>query len=86
VGVGETRRLLRAGRLRAVFFAEDASEAQLDKVKGLALGRGVPMRAVAGRDGLGRALGMGPVSVVGIMEGAFAERLLEVTSEGEDRK
>jgi ribosomal protein L7Ae-like RNA K-turn-binding protein len=100
IGVAETRRLLEAGRLRAVLFAADASEVQVDKVRGLARGRNVPLRRVVGKDGLGRALGSGPVSVVGIREGAFAERLLsrigsdgagpdeegEITNEREESK
>jgi ribosomal protein L7Ae-like RNA K-turn-binding protein len=76
LGTQEARRLLASGRIRLILFAADASHKQLDKVRGLAEGRGVPVRWVSRRIVMGKAVGAGPLSVVGIREGSFAEQLL----------
>jgi len=76
LGVQGTRHSLGSGRVQLVLLAGDASQKQLDKVRGLALGGGIPVRWVSDRTSMGRAVGAGPLSVVGVMEGAFAEQLL----------
>jgi ribosomal protein L7Ae-like RNA K-turn-binding protein len=76
-GVEATRRSLGTGEVRLVLLATDASETQLEKVRGLIRRRGVPVRHVAARDALGKALGRGRLSVVGVTTRSFATQLLE---------
>ena len=76
VGTESVRRALRAGELQALVLAGDASPKQLEKVRKLAEHREVPVRWVPERDALGRALGAGPLSVVGVTTRSFATQLL----------
>ncbi|MSR23289.1 MAG: hypothetical protein EXR92_07095 [Gemmatimonadetes bacterium] len=76
LGVDATRQSLNSGRVRLVLLAADASHKQLDKVRGLALRGGIPVRWVSDRALMGRAVGAGPLSVVGVTAGTFAEQLL----------
>ena len=76
-GVDATRRSLGTGEVRLVLLATDASETQFKKVRGLIRRRGVPVRWVAAREALGRALGCSTLSMVGVTESSFAARLLE---------
>lgn len=74
-GVDATRRAVASGESGLVLLAADASETQLRKVVNLVRHRGVPVRWVSGKDALGRALGEGALSVVGIERGSFAEQI-----------
>ena len=70
------RRAVREGRARLVLIAEDASAAQLKKIKGLLEHRPVPCRVAGGRDELGAAVGAAGLSAVAITRSEFAEPLL----------
>jgi ribosomal protein L7Ae-like RNA K-turn-binding protein len=76
-GVDATRRGLDAGEVGLVILAADASEGQLDKVRGILEHRDVPLRWVSGRTVLGRALGQAALSAVGVKDRSFAEQLLK---------
>jgi len=77
LGVEAVRRALKAGEIRLVVRAAGASEAQWEKVEGVLRHRKIPVRWISGSEVLGRALGAGPVSVVGIGSPALAKQLLE---------
>ncbi len=78
VGVEITRKALSAGEVRLVLLAEDASPRQIERVRVLAGHRGVPVAGLRSQDMLGRALGKGPVSAVGVTGRSFARRLLDL--------
>lgn len=75
-GVDSTRRAVHAGEVRLAILAKDASERQLEKVRKVLEHRGVPIRWVADGERLGKALGVGPLSVVGIKTKTFATQFL----------
>lgn len=75
-GTERARRALGAGEVMALVLAGDASAPRLEKWKRLAEHRRVPVRWVSRRDVLGRALGAGPLSVVGVTTRSFATQLL----------
>lgn len=76
-GTQATRRELRAGGVRLVLTAGDASRTQMKKILGLLRERGVPHRVVADRSTLGRALGTSPVSAVAVTNPSLAKEILE---------
>lgn len=76
-GVDASRRAIREGSALLAVLAADAAPGQLDKVKGLLEHREIPVRWVATRDLLGRAVGRPGTSVVVITRHSFAEQLLE---------
>lgn len=76
-GTDATRRALRAGGVRVVLTAADASKTQLKKILGLLRSRSVPHRVVADRSTLGKALGTAPVSAVAVTNPSLAQRILE---------
>lgn len=70
------RRAVREGRARLILIAEDASAAQLKKIRGLLGHRTVPSEVVGGRDELGAAVGGPPLSALAVTRREFAEPLL----------
>jgi len=76
-GVTPTRQGVRAGEVKLVLFAADASEAQLAKVKGILRHREIPVRWVSSRALLGAAMGEVALSVVGVTTASFADPLLQ---------
>lgn len=74
VGTGATRDALRAGRVRLVLTAMDASGVQLIKIEKI-LGS-VPRRIVGSRAALGDALGAPPATAVAVMDQGLAEAIL----------
>ena len=76
-GTDATRRALRKGEVRLVIVARDVSEAQVKKVVPLAEHRDVPWERDGSRAELGRAVGEGPLSFVGILEPGFAQLIRE---------
>lgn len=75
-GVDAARQTVESGDARLVVVAEDASPAQLRKVTGLAVARGVPLRIVADRARLGQAVGLPLASAMAIKTEGIAEELL----------
>jgi ribosomal protein L7Ae-like RNA K-turn-binding protein len=76
-GVERTRQGVDGGQVALVLLARDASEAQLEKVKGILRHREVPVRWVSGQAVLGAALGQAALSAVGVLDRSFAEELLK---------
>ena len=74
-GTDATRRGLRQGEVRLVIVAEDGSATQKKKVIPLAGARDVDVRMLGTRDELGRAVGRGPLTVVGITQPGFEKEL-----------
>lgn len=74
-GTGSTRRAVKDGRARLVLLAQDASEAQRDKVLKLLRHRETPRVILGSRAELGAAVGSAPVSAVAVTEAGFASRL-----------
>ena len=75
-GTGSTRRALKEGRARLVLFAEDASEAQRDKVMKLLRHAETPRATIGTREALGSAVGSAPVSAVAVTDREFAKELV----------
>ena len=75
-GTGSTRRALKEGRARLVLFAEDASEAQRDKVMKLLRHAETPRATIGTRQALGSAVGSAPVSAVAVTDRGFANELV----------
>lgn len=76
-GVDASRKAIREGSALLAVMAADAAPGQLAKVKGLLEHREIPVRWVATRHALGRAVGRPETSVVVITRHSFAEQLLE---------
>ncbi len=74
-GTGSTRRALKEGRARLILFAQDASEAQLEKVTKLLRHRRTPRATLGTREALGAAVGSAPVSAVAVTNREFAKEL-----------
>jgi ribosomal protein L7Ae-like RNA K-turn-binding protein len=83
-GTGSTRRALKEGRARLVLLAQDASEAQRDKVMNLLRHGDTPRATVGTREALGSAVGSAPVSAVAVTDKQFAKEL--VTRLGLERR
>lgn len=76
-GTDATRRSIRQGDARLVLMAEDASPAQLDKIKRTMRDRMVPQVFLGDRATLGAAIGRAPVAAVAVTDASLAGRLLE---------
>ncbi len=74
-GTGAVRDAVRSGKARFVLFAQDASPAQIEKVKGLLRHGSLPWGAFGTQDELGHAVGSAPLSAIAVTKKAFAERL-----------
>ena len=75
-GTGSTRRAVKEGRARLVLFAQDASEAQRDKVMNILRHGKTPRATVGTREALGSAVGSAPVSTVAVTDREFAKELV----------
>jgi ribosomal protein L7Ae-like RNA K-turn-binding protein len=72
------RDALRAGKVRLVLMAEDASPAQSDKVRRTLAGHPAPHASWGTRADLGAAVGLAPLSAVAITHSELAAQLLDV--------
>lgn len=77
-GTGRVREAVRAGVVRFVVVAGDASENARDKLLPLLAARGVPHAVVFDRTALGAAVGRSPLSAVGITDASLAGRVAEL--------
>ena len=76
-GTDATRRSIRQADARLVLMAEDASPAQLDKIKRTMRHRMVPQVFLGDRATLGAAIGRAPIAAVAVTDASLAGRLLE---------
>jgi ribosomal protein L7Ae-like RNA K-turn-binding protein len=82
-GTGRVREAARAGRVRLVLLASDASRNSRDKLEPLLRAAGLPFATVADRARLGVAVGKAPLSAVGITDAALARRIGQLAGVGE---
>jgi ribosomal protein L7Ae-like RNA K-turn-binding protein len=75
-GTDRVREAARAGTLRLAVMAADASENSRGKLLPLLEARGLSHVIRYERSELGAAVGRGPLSAVGVTDGALAARLL----------
>jgi len=78
-GIDAVRRAIRTGEARLVLFAEDASVAQLDKVRASLRHRSIPRISLGSRDTLGSAVGLAPLSALAVTSASLAEQLVTET-------
>ena len=89
-GTSATRRSITRGEARVVLMAEDASSAQLDKIKRTMRKRIIPQVLLGDRATLGAAIGKAPIAAVVVTDASLAGRLLEsinaeiIVDEGRD--
>ena len=76
LGIQRTRDCLRSGKAALVVVADDASPAQLVKIEGLRMVRGVPRISLGDRTSLGAALGGPPLSAAAVTDGRLARQIL----------
>ena len=81
-GTAATRRSISQGEARLVLMAEDASLAQLDKIRRTMRKRIIPQVLLGDRTTLGAAIGKAPITAVAVSDASLAGRLLE-SIEGE---
>ncbi len=74
-GTVRVREAVRAGRVRLVLLASDASRNSRDKLEPLLRAVGLRYRVMADRARLGAAVGRAPLSAVGITDAAMARRI-----------
>jgi ribosomal protein L7Ae-like RNA K-turn-binding protein len=77
-GTAQVRQMARAGRVRFVIVAADASANSREKLLPLLAARRIPFAVASDREALGQAVGRGPLSAVGITDGALAARVAEL--------
>jgi ribosomal protein L7Ae-like RNA K-turn-binding protein len=82
-GTDLVRRAVRAGRIRLAIVASDISDNTREKLRPLLEHNGVAVIEGPDRGDLGALVGRGPLSVVGMEEGSFADRLLEAAGSRE---
>ena len=75
-GTDLVRRAVRAGSVRLAIVASDISENTSDKLRPLLKSTAVAVLAGPDRGELGAMVGRGPLSVVGVIDATFAERML----------
>jgi ribosomal protein L7Ae-like RNA K-turn-binding protein len=80
-GTERVREAVRAGDVKLVIVAADASDNSLDKLVPLLEKRGVPHVVRFDRAQLGDAVGKAPLSAVGLTDASFAARLKELTTQ-----
>ena len=76
-GTSATRRSITRGEARVVLMAEDASSAQLDKIRRTMRKRIIPQVLLGDRATLGAAIGKAPIAAVAVTDASLAGRLLE---------
>jgi ribosomal protein L7Ae-like RNA K-turn-binding protein len=74
-GTDAVRRAIREGEARLILMAEDASSAQLDKIRTTLHDRAIPQVVLGDRDALGASVGTAPLAAVAITNGSFADRI-----------
>ena len=74
-GTDLVRRAVRAGRVGLAVVASDISENTSEKLRPLLKAREVVVVDGPDRGQLGALVGRGPLSVVGVMDESFAERI-----------
>ena len=75
-GTERVREAARGGSLRLAFLAADASDNSRAKLQPLLEARGIPFVTRYDRVELGVATGHGPLSAVGVVDAALADRLM----------
>jgi ribosomal protein L7Ae-like RNA K-turn-binding protein len=81
-GTDRVREAARAGTLRLAVMASDASENSRGKLLPLLIARGISHVIRFERNELGAAVGRGPLSAVGVVDAALADRLLALMGDG----
>ena len=76
-GTTATRRSISKGEACVVLMAEDASSAQLDKIRRTMRKRIIPQVLLGDRATLGAAIGKAPIAAVAVTDASLAGRLLE---------
>ena len=76
-GTAATRRSISQGEARLVLMAEDASLAQLDKIRRTMRKRIIPQVLLGDRTTLGAAIGRAPITAIAVTDASLAGRLLE---------
>lgn len=76
IGTDGVRRALQSGEVVCVVLAADASPRAVQKVRGLAEARGVPVLPGPSADTLGARLGRPPVMAVGVRGGTLARGIM----------
>ena len=74
-GTDRVREAARGDGLRFVLLATDASENSREKLVPLLVARGISHETRYDRNELGAAVGRGPLSAVGVLDRALADRL-----------
>ena len=75
-GTDLVRRAMRAGRIRLAIVASDISDNTREKLRPLLESAHVAVIDGPDRGELGALVGKGPLSVIGMEEGSFANRLI----------
>jgi ribosomal protein L7Ae-like RNA K-turn-binding protein len=83
-GTERVREAARAGTLRLAVMAADASENSRGKLLPLLAARGISHVIRYERNELGAAVGRGPLSAVGVLDAALADRLLALLRDRAD--
>jgi ribosomal protein L7Ae-like RNA K-turn-binding protein len=81
-GTERVREAARAGALRLAVMASDASDNSRGKLLPLLTACGISHVIRYERNELGAAVGRGPLSAVGVMDRALADRLLALLGDG----
>lgn len=81
-GTDRVREAARAGTLRLAVMASDASDNSRGKLLPLLEARGISHVIRYERNELGAAIGRGPLSAVGVVDAALADRLLALLDDG----
>jgi len=79
-GTAQVRQAVRAGRIRFVVVAADASANSREKLLPLLAARRVRFVVAFDREALGRAVGRAPLSAAGTTDQRFAARVAELLS------
>ena len=77
-GTERVREAARAGTLHLAVMASDASDNSRGKLLPLLTARGISHVIRYERNALGAAIGRGPVSAVGVVDAALADRLMAI--------
>jgi len=77
-GTDAVRRAVRGDEVALVLLASDAAAGQAGKLLPLLEARRVPYHTLSSRNGLGSAVGRGPVSALGLTNQNFARRAGEL--------
>jgi ribosomal protein L7Ae-like RNA K-turn-binding protein len=75
-GTEAVREAIRGGKARLVLMADDASQAQLDKIGRTLHSRPIPRARLGDRGTLGAAVGLAPLSAVAVTDAPLAARVV----------